>query len=105
MTALAAIAIAAAIQANHPGVIIYLAQQQSLRESDNALRVARRYVRDQRREHDKQRTRYLRAIRSRNQRAVRLSRQAKGRAKAMMAVGAESHRRFDYFYPGVHRHP
>jgi len=104
MTALAAIAIATAIQLNHPGVTIYLAQQQSLRESDHALRVARKYVRDQRRGYDQQRTRYLRAIRSRNQRAVRLSRQAMGRAQARMAVGAEAHRRFDYYHPGVHRH-
>jgi len=105
MTTLAAIAIATALQANHPGITIHLAQQQSLRESDNALRVARRYVRDQRREYDKQRTRYLRAIRSRNQRSTRLARQAMGRAQAIIAVGAESHRRFDYYYPGVHRHP
>jgi len=105
MTTLAAIAIATALQANHPGVIIHLAQQQSLRESEDALRVARRYLRDQRREYDKQRTRYLRAIRSRNQRAARLARQAMGRAQSLMSVGAESHRRFDYFHPGVHRHP
>ena len=105
MTTLAAIAIATALQANHPGVTIHLAQQQSLRDTDNALRVARRYVRDQRREYEKQRTRHLRALRSRNQRAVRLSRQAMGRAKAQIAVGAEAHRRFDYYYPGVHRHP
>ena len=105
MTTLAAIAIATALQANHPGVIIHLAQQQSIRDADNALMVARRYLRDQRREYDQQRTRYLRAIRSRNQRAVRLSRQAMGRARALMAVGAESHRRLDYYHPGVHRHP
>ncbi len=104
MTTIAAIAIATALQANHPGVIIHLAQQQSIRDTDNALRVARRYLRDQRREHDKQRTRYLRAVRSRNQRATRLTRQAMGVAKAHRAVGAEAHRRFDYYYPGVHRH-
>lgn len=105
MTTLAAIAIATALQVNHPGITIHLAQQQSLRESDKALRVAKRYVRDQRREYDKQRTRYLRAVRSRNQRATRLARQAMGRARALMAVGAEAHRRFDYYYPGLHRHP
>jgi hypothetical protein len=104
MYALAAIAVTVALELNHPGVIIHLAQQQSLRESDIALRVAKRYVRDQRREYDQQRTRYLRAIRSRNQRATRLARQAMGRAQAHMAVGAESHRRFDYYYPGIHRH-
>jgi len=105
VTTLAAIAIATALQANHPGVTIHLAQQQSMRDTDNALRVAKRHLRDQRREYDKQRTRYLRALRSRNQRATRLARQAMGRAKALMAVGAESHRRFDYYNPGVHRHP
>ncbi len=104
MTTLAAIAIATALQANHPGVTIHLAQQQSIRDTDHALSVAKRYVRDQRREYDKQRTRYLRAVRSRNQRAARLSRQAMGRAKALMAVGAESHRRFDYYNPRIH-HP
>ena len=105
MNTLAAIAIATALQANHPGIIVHLAQQQSLRESDNALRVAKRFVRDQRREYDKQRTRYLRALRSRNQRATRIARQAMGRVKALMVVGAEAHRRFDFYNPRVHRHP
>jgi len=104
MTTLAAIAIATALQANHPGVTIHLAHQQSIIDLDNALRAARRHVRDQRREYGKQRTRYLRAIRSRNQRAARLARQAMGKANAIMSVGAESHRRFDFYYPYRHHH-
>jgi len=104
MTALVAIAVAAALELNHPDVIIHLAMQQSERDADNALRAARRYVRDQRREWEKQRTRYLRAVRSRNQKGARLARQSMGRAKAQIAVGAESHRRFDFYYPQYHQH-
>ena len=104
MTALVTIAVAAALELNQPGVIIHLAMQQSERDADEGLKVAKRYVRDQRHAWEKQRTRYLRAVRSRNQRGARLARQAMGRAKAQIAVGDEAHRRFDFYYPYSHRH-
>jgi len=103
-TTLIAIAVSIGIELNHPDVIIFLAQQQAERELDEALKVAKRHIRDQRREWEKQRTRYLRAVRSRNQRGARLARQAMGRAKAQIAVGAEAHRRFDYYFPHYHGH-